>query len=595
MQVDVSRSPFRRIEHEADLCVVGGGMAGICAALAASRRGAKVVLMHERPVFGGNASSEIGVRICGADRNAAIPHMRETGILEELRLANLYRNPHGNIFLWDLVLFEAVRFAPDLVSLLNCSCVDAETDGARIVSVTGWQQTTQTWHTVKAKIFADCSGDSILAPLTGAAHRMGRESRDEFGESIAPEKADGKTMGMSCGWFGRDTGEPREFKPLPWAQQFSSCDDFPWGAQNHKYLVYTPWWNELGGEGHSIHDTEELRDELLKNSLGLWAHIKNDCVHSEAARNWDLYKVQFLPGKRESRRYEGAHILTQNDIEAEGRFHDTVAYGGWTMDDHHPAGFESFAKYGKPPTVHHPAPSPYGIPYRCLYSRNIENLMFAGRNASCSHAAMSSTRVIGTACSMGQALGTAAALAVDRGCDPAGVNAYIGELQQMLLVDDAYLPRVRQEISEQCARARLEASHGNPEPARDGVNRQAGDDTHCWLAHPGDTLTYRFDTPARVAEVMLVLDTAMETSITFEGPELAKPLPDVMPKRFRVEIETADGWETAGRVDDNHNRAVFVPVHRETAAVRFVLEETRGGGESRVYAFVLNPLHRRGN
>jgi len=225
--VDLTKSPFPAQEHEVDLCVVGGGMAGVCAALAASRRGARVVLMHERPVFGGNASSEIGVRICGADRNAHIPHLRETGILEELRLANLRQNPAGNLFLWDLVLFDAVRFAPRLVSLLNCSCLDAAMDGPRIRSVTGWQQTTQTWHTVRARLFADCSGDSILAPLTGAAFRMGREARGEYNESIAPAAADARTMGMSCGWFAADGAEARTWRPPAWTRRFRPCDELP--------------------------------------------------------------------------------------------------------------------------------------------------------------------------------------------------------------------------------------------------------------------------------------------------------------------------------------------------------------------------------
>ena len=197
MSMNIQKSPFRTIEHRVDLCVVGGGMTGLCAAVAAARRGASVVLMQDRPALGGNASSEIGVHIIGADRIGSVPYARETGILEELRLKNLVRNPQANLSMWDLVVYDTVRHTPGLELLLNCSCLDATMDGSVLRTVTGWQLSTQTWHMVHAKIFADCSGDAILAPLTGAEHRMGREAAAEYGESIAPDASDPRTMGMS--------------------------------------------------------------------------------------------------------------------------------------------------------------------------------------------------------------------------------------------------------------------------------------------------------------------------------------------------------------------------------------------------------------
>ena len=183
------------VVHEVDVCVVGGGMAGLCAAIAAARHGAQVALMHDRPVLGGNASSEMRIHICGADRHGSIPNLRETGILEELRLENLYRNPNKNFSIWDTILYEKARYEPNITLLLNCSCLDAEMAGDRISSIVGWQLTTETYHRVRAKLYADCSGDAILAPLTGAEWRMGREARREYGESIAPEEADARTMG----------------------------------------------------------------------------------------------------------------------------------------------------------------------------------------------------------------------------------------------------------------------------------------------------------------------------------------------------------------------------------------------------------------
>jgi len=610
MSLSLQHSPFRVITHRVDLCVVGGGMAGLSAAIAAARHGARVVLMQDRPVFGGNASSEIGVHIIGADRVGHIPYARETGILEELRLKNLVRNPQASLSMWDLVVYDTVRSTPGLTLLLNCSCLDATLDGARVTAVTGWQLSTQTWHVVNARIFADCSGDAILAPLTGAEHRMGREAAKEFGESFAPAQADQCTMGMSYIYYAREHDRAMPFQPFDWARKFQSCDSLPWGEGNHQDFSVSPWWAELGGEQHSIHDSELLRDELLQFNMGLWDHIKNgDCVHRERARNWALERVQFVPGRRESRRYVGAHMLSQREIEAGGHFPDVVCHGGWTMDDHHPGGADSFAKFNQPPTLHHPAPSPYGIPYRSLYSKNIENLMFAGRVASCTHVAMSSTRVMGTCSVMGQALGTAAALACRHDLMPHDVLDHIGELQQQLLAADVYVPEVPQVVGETTRRAHLEASQGDPEPVRDGIHRPVADPSvwlrkpvfvkpsaadfalfnfHSWKAGPGDWLAYQFDEATPVETVTLFLDSNLERSIALKSPGHQEPFPESLPSRFRLEIRRGSNWEPLVTIDGNYRRHVVLPIHVTTTGIRLVLDNTHGGGMSQVYGFLVN-------
>ncbi len=371
-------SPFRREAHKVDLCVVGGA------------------------------------------NNA------ETGIIEEILLDNLHRNPLQGFSIWDSILYEKVRFEPNITLLLNCSCLDAAMAGARIRSATGWQLTTQTWQTVEAGLFADCSGDSVLAPLVGAEFRMGREARREFGESIEPEESDRRTMGMSCLIQAREPDRPQPFIPPSWAHPYRTDEDLP--RRDHGVCDGNFWWLELGGEQDCIHDTEAVRDELLKAAFGVWDHIKN---HGDyGAENWALDWVGFLPGKRESRRCLGDHLLTQNDVRAGARFDDLVAYGGWPMDDHHPGGL----RWRDWPNIFHPAPSPYGIPYRCLYSRNVANLFFAGRNISVTHAALSSTRVMATCAILGQAVGTAAALAAQEGLLPRGLGEKrIGDLQQALI------------------------------------------------------------------------------------------------------------------------------------------------------------------
>ncbi len=577
--------------HQADVCVVGGGMAGLTAALAAARTGARTVIVQDRPVFGGNASSECRVHVQGADRHNHRPNLRETGILEEVRLENLARNPQRSFSVWDTILYEKTMAEERLEVLLNTTVHAAESEGRRLASVTGWQLTTETAHTVEAAQFIDASGDGILAPLSGAGFRIGREGRDEYGESLAPPEADAKTMGMSCLFQARPHETAQPFEPLPWAYTFERCEDLPHAGRGHRHLEMGYWWVELGGEADSIHDAEGLRHELLRILYGVWDHIKNRCPHRERAANWALEWVQFLPAKRESRRYLAVHVMTQNDVEAEGRFDDLVAYGGWTMDDHHPAGFWC-TKHDAPPTIHHKTPSPYGIPLRSLCARDIENLMCAGRCAGASHMAMSSMRVMGTGCSMGQAAGTAAALAAAEGGRPVDFAARPEALQQRLLRDDAYLPGVPQTFSEMTTGATLSATRGDPEPLRDGVNRPVGEEAHAWPCRGGDAVTLELAAPARVEEATAIVDSGLDKDVimSYHGYD-RRPLrtpPAELPKRLRWEVREGGRWREAASVAGNRRRLVRLPVGRTIEAVRLTLEETWGGEESGLYAFYVD-------
>lgn len=585
MNTSSNSTVFSEVSHEVDLCVVGGGMAGLCAALAAARHGIRVALMHDRPVLGGNASSEMRMHISGANRHELIPNLRETGILEELRLENLRRNHQRSYSVWDMILYEKVKDEPNITLLLNCSCLEATMNAPAIESVRGWQLTTQTYHRVKAAVFADCSGDAVLAPLSGAEYRVGREARSEYGESIAPEVADERTMGMTCLFQSRKYHTPQPFEPPHWAYRYESCEELPYGKQEHQWWEMGYWWVEMAGKHDSIADTETLRDELLKISLGVWDHVKNHCNND--AENWALDWIQFLPSKRESRRYIGEHVLTQLDIAAEGRFEDIVAYGGWTMDDHDPAGFGA-VKLGHPATIFHPAPSPYGIPYRCLYSRNIVNLMFAGRCTSCTHAAMSSTRVMGTACVMGQAVGTAAALSIGYGVLPGQLGGHIKELQQTLLADDCYLPWVPRKLSLLTQKAQLHASRGDAEPVRDGFDRPIGNDLHRWDCESGDHMTYSFERLVKIKEITLTLDSGLDQNVQMShlqaDSQLTAP-PEVMPRAFHLDALQGDNWVRLYTITDNHQRHRRFPVDQQLSGLRFTLDDPWGGKDSAVYAW----------
>ena len=569
---------MKKIEHEVDFCVVGGGLAGMCAAIAAARHGVRTLLMHERPIPGGNASSEVRMWVCGT------PGCLETGLVEELRLENLWRNTTPCYSVWDSILFEKVRFQENLTTLFNCSCQSAECENDRILSVTGWQLTTQTFHTVRAKFFADCSGDSVLAPLTGARFRMGREDKTEFGETLAQDKADRRTMGMSCILQAREMSSPQKFIPPKWAYTYP--DDASLPPRNYKMDRFQNYWYlELGGDRDSIGDTEEVRDELLKIAFGLWDHYKNHGDHG--MENWTLDWVGFLPGKRESRRCEGDHILTEKEILSGRIFEDAVAYGGWPVDDHHPAGFNHFG----PPNTNIRLKQPYTISLRCLYSVNVENLFFAGRNISVSHVALSSSRVMATCALLGQAVGTAVFHALKEGFS---INREVSQkcaraVQQTLLDDDCYIPGAERERPALTREAALRTSAGDAEALRTGPDRDLAGHSNAWEARPGDRATYEFSGAREIREVRLAFDSDltrdhlnMVSNYTLEGVNYAPPA--TLVTAFHLE---SDG-KTFFREEANHQRFVVIPCREKAATVTLVIDALAPGRESaKVFRFDL--------
>lgn len=588
-----------RVELEADILVAGGGMAGVCAAIAAAREGARVMLVQDRSRLGGNASSEIRMHIVGADHHGARPGWREGGLIEEFRLDDAVANPHRAWELWDLMLYDKCVREPNLTLLLDTAVTAAETEDGRVRRVIARCDKTEHLYRIAAKIFVDATGDSRLALEAGAEFRVGREDKSEFGESLAADEATPQTQGSSILFTARRHDRPMPFRPPPWARTITAehLRHRPVGKNSWEYGY---WWIELGGAYDTIRDNERLRFELLAIVLGVWDHIKNSGRFPDAA-NWALETIGMIPGKRESRRVMGDHILTQVDVQgAWTRLADPVAIGGWPIDDHPSEGFDAPEK---PPFIPTRLDEPYNIPLGALYSRNVPNLMMAGRNISCTHMAFCSTRVMATCSVIGQAVGTAAAMCCRLGCEPRALRAdpaRVRELQQILLRNDQTIRGVRNEDPLDLARtARVVASASTPStrPANilSGETRDLpGRWDHRWAAPVAEGapawIELAWDRPQRLSQVQITFDTGFERELTLSASDshtarmIRGPQPETV-KSYRLSGRTADGAEVElADVTDNHQRLRrhrFLPV--ELAAVRLTCRATHGVPDARVY------------
>ena len=453
------------LEENFDVVVIGGGIAGVCAAIAAARHGCGVALIQDRPVLGGNSSNEVRVTIEGASAGGRNPFARETGIIEELLLEDRFRSslprpvngePRPN---WDTLLSEWVTREENLALFLNTRALEAIMDerSGSIHAVRAYQMTTEKEYLFHAPYFIDASGDGTIAFSAGASFRYGRDGRQETNEQLAPLRADREVLGSTLMFSARDAGRPVKFVPPFWAYDYPTDDSIPYRQHDHITAGY--WWIEWGGNLDTIADSEQIRDELLRMLYGVWDHIKNHGDHH--AENLELDWVGSVVGKRESRRFLGDHILSMNDIDQRPAFPDVVAYGGWPVDIHPATGL----KAREQPALQIASPGLYGIPLRSLYSREVPNLFLAGRNISATHLALASARVMGTCAVEGQAVGTAAALCLEHDCLPRELaSEHVQELQQLLLKDDCYIPGVSNQDEGDVLRGNpvTESSHFGP-------------------------------------------------------------------------------------------------------------------------------------
>jgi len=406
-----------------DLLVVGGGMAGTCAAISAARLGLQVALVQDRPVLGGNNSSEVRVHLNGEINLPPYPALGN--VVKELDSGK--RGNAGPAENYDDQKKLAVVQAEKNIHLfLNTHVYRVEKDGSRVIAVVGRNiRTGEEWR-FSGSLFADCTGDGTIGFLAGADFRVGREPQSETGETLAPEKADNLTLGTSVQWYAVDAGEPSEFPDCPWSLAFTeeSCQHGTRGDWN---------W-ETGFGRDQIAKAEHIRDYALRAIYGNWAFLKNNSGRESGYANYKLAWVAYITGKRETRRLLGDVTLQQQDIQGCREFPDAFVTTTWTIDLHYPdpkntehfsgGEFRSIAKFTPI--------EPYAIPYRCLYSRNIDNLFMAGRDISVTHVALGTTRVMRTCGMMGELVGMAASLCKKHSTTPRGVfQNYLDELKAL--------------------------------------------------------------------------------------------------------------------------------------------------------------------
>lgn len=634
------------IELETELLVAGGGLSGVCCAVAAARLGRRVTLCQDRSVLGGNASSEVRMHVVGATGLrggvALETELREGGIMEEIRLELAVHNRQRSASMMDLVLYDFCRREPNLELLLNTTVDGAEVEDGEIKSVTATRASTEDQFRITARIFVDCTGDGRLGAEAGSPFRFGREGTEEFGESLASPTADGKTLGSTIMFQARRHDKPMPFVAPPWVRTFKESDFKlrPYGQpQSDLGLEYGYWWAEWGGELDTLKDNEKIRDELLAITLGVWNYVKNKSELDAA--NWALEWFGFLPGKRESRRFVGRHILTEHDVMQSTPFADAIAFGGWPVDTHPPEGVD--APELAPCTQHH-LPFLYDIPLRSCVATTPRNLMFAGRNISATHIAFATTRVMATCAAIGQGVGTAAAIALAEYINPAELSErpeLWPRVQQQLLRDDCYLVGARNEdradlvrdaskivASSEQAGAEAESVrsgqtrsvHGRPETSAAGANVNLWEDVlshvesgeevaaavtcappdratpglHRWMSDPVADLPawveVQWSSAVAVREIALVFDTGLHRLLTLSGADAytakmqwGQPQEETV-RDYSVEAKVDDEWKPLLTITGNYQRYRRHRLDDEVSlsALRVVVNATNGIDHARI-------------
>lgn len=423
---------FENIEKTYDFVVVGGGFPGVCCSIEAARQGLKTALITNRGFIGGNSGCEVRCPVDGADGEQQFNFSsRETGLIEEIRLRNLYVNRDGNPYRWDMNVMDFLHAEKNLDLYLN-TCIDSVEGTDHITAVSGIQTTSEKRFTFRAPLFTDNTGDGTIAALAGCSYEEGSESRDTYDEKIAGAEKNEDVLLGTLTYTAKDTGHKVEFYPPDNAfdMEKSGClesREIP--AQMFERFV---WFYETGAGLDQVKDSEEVAASHRELLFSIWDHIKK---HPETyhADNYDFEFISPYVGKRESRRITGLYRLTEKDVYYQKDFDDAAGYGGWAIDLHSPLGF-----YGKDPEnwwVY--LRGLYSIPLRTAIAKDCDNLFVIGRCFSVSHVALGSARLTATLATVGQAVGIAAGLLKEKNLLPHDINAdFIGELHRRQWKED---------------------------------------------------------------------------------------------------------------------------------------------------------------
>jgi hypothetical protein len=407
-----------------DFVVVGGGVAGTTAAIAAARLGLKVALIQDRPVLGGNNSSEVRVHLGGRINVDPFPALGD--VVKEIGPSR-GGNAQPAAYYEDEKKMDMVLAEENITLFMNHRAFAVEMSGNRINKVIARHTENGNEFTFSAPLFADCTGDGTIGYLAGADYAMGREGKDEFGEPTAPEKADKMTMGSSVQWYSVEEKQPTSFPEFRYGLQFNES--------NMQKVKMGEWTWETGMNLDQIKDFERIRDYGMLVVYSNWSYLKNHSSVKEDYRNSRLEWVAHIAGKRESRRLLGDHILTEHDLVDYVVYPDASAPTTWTIDLHYPdpKNTEHFPGMEFKSIAVHKAIHPYPIPYRCFYSRNVDNLFMAGRNISVTHVALGTVRVMRTTGIMGEVVGMAASVASRNKTTPRGVyQNHLNELIRLM-------------------------------------------------------------------------------------------------------------------------------------------------------------------
>jgi len=407
-----------------DLVVIGGGMAGTCAAISAARLGVKVALIQDRPVLGGNNSSEVRVHLGGRIKIEPYPELGN--IVNEIGPANEGNaRPASNYE--DQKKMEAVLAEKNIILFMNYHANQVIKKGNTITSIIAMQIETGKLLTFSAPLFADCTGDGTIGYLAGTSFMMGRESKEKFGESMALDKEDEMTMGASVQWYSEDRTNPVSFPKIDWGMSFTE--------ESSEKVKMGEWTWETGMQLNQIDDFEKIRDYGLLVIFSNWSFLKNDYLKKASYSNKVLGWVAYISGKRESRRLVGDYILREQDLKSRIPYPDASVPTSWSIDLHYPdpVNTKYFPKEEFLSIAKHVVIYPYPIPYRCFYSKDISNLFMAGRNISVTHVALGTVRVMRTTGMMGEVVGMAASICTKHQTNPRGVyQHYLNELKVLM-------------------------------------------------------------------------------------------------------------------------------------------------------------------